>query len=78
MIGGYITWISPQTITTTCKIDQTWFPFDVQACKIKLGTEKMDLTPQGVGVRSMKKIKTGREIKSVEAPKSETVHGPQA
>ena len=33
--SGSITWIPPYLITTTCKVDNTWFPFDEQNCKIK-------------------------------------------
>jgi len=35
---GTITWIAPNILTTTCKIDPTWFPFDEQNCEIKFGS----------------------------------------
>lgn len=35
---GSINWIPPYLLTTTCKIDHTWFPFDKQNCRIKLGS----------------------------------------
>ena len=35
---GSITWIPPYLVTTTCKIDHTWFPFDEQNCRIKFGS----------------------------------------
>jgi len=33
--SGSITWIPPFLLTTTCKVDNTGFPFDEQNCKIK-------------------------------------------
>ena len=34
--GGDITWIPPYQITTACKFDMHWFPFDEQTCVIKV------------------------------------------
>lgn len=36
--SGSITWIPPRILTTTCKTDLTFFPFDEQECKIKMGS----------------------------------------
>jgi len=35
---GRITWIPPYLVTTTCKIDHTYFPFDQQNCRLKFGS----------------------------------------
>ena len=35
---GNIVWIPPYILTTTCKLDLTWFPFDQQKCTIKFGS----------------------------------------
>ena len=35
---GSITWIPPYLVTTTCKIDHTFFPFDQQKCTLKFGS----------------------------------------
>ena len=36
--SGSIFWIPPYILTTTCKLDHTWFPFDEQTCDIKFGS----------------------------------------
>lgn len=36
--GGLITWIPSYEVTTSCKIDPTWYPFDEQICSIKFGS----------------------------------------
>jgi len=36
--SGSVTWIPPYKLTSTCKIDNTWFPYDMQECDIKLGS----------------------------------------
>jgi len=36
--SGSIFWIPPYILTTTCKLDHTWFPFDEQSCDIKFGS----------------------------------------
>ena len=33
--GGDITWIPPYQLTTACKFDMHWFPFDEQSKQIK-------------------------------------------
>jgi len=35
---GEIFWIPPYMLTTSCKLDFTWFPFDEQKCDIKFGS----------------------------------------
>merc|ERR1712142_1258547 len=35
---GKVTWVSPYKITSSCKIDTTWFPFDEQICTLKFGS----------------------------------------
>jgi len=35
---GDMTWIPPYELTTTCKFDMHWFPFDEQYCQIKIGS----------------------------------------
>ena len=36
--SGSITYIPPYRMTSTCKIDTTWFPFDDQDCDLKFGS----------------------------------------
>merc|ERR1712123_287411 len=36
--SGSITYIPPYRMTSTCKIDTTWFPFDDQFCDLKFGS----------------------------------------
>jgi len=36
--SGDILWVPPYILTTTCKLDLTWFPFDEQECAIKFGS----------------------------------------
>ena len=36
--GGKIVWVPPYHITAACSLDPTWFPFDDQECKFKLGS----------------------------------------
>jgi len=36
--SGDILWVPPYILTTTCKMDLTWFPFDEQSCSIKFGS----------------------------------------
>ena len=35
---GTMTWIPSFKLTSTCKIDTTWFPFDDQDCELKFGS----------------------------------------
>jgi len=35
---GSVLWVPPYMLTTTCKMDMTWFPFDDQHCDIKFGS----------------------------------------
>ena len=35
---GSIVWIPCYMITSTCKMDTTWFPFDDQKCDLKFGS----------------------------------------
>ena len=35
---GDVLYIPPGIFRSTCKIDLTWFPFDQQNCKMKLGS----------------------------------------
>ena len=36
--SGDILWVPPYILTTTCKLDLTWFPFDEQKCRVKFGS----------------------------------------
>ena len=36
--SGKILWVPPYILTTTCKLDYHWFPFDQQTCPIKFGS----------------------------------------
>jgi len=36
--SGSVSWISPYKITSSCKVDTTWFPFDEQTCTLKFGS----------------------------------------
>ncbi|XP_032221046.1 acetylcholine receptor subunit alpha-like [Nematostella vectensis] len=43
---GQTSWFCPASFTSTCKIDVTYFPFDVQTCAMKFGSwtfEEIDL-----------------------------------
>ena len=45
--GGVI-WVPPYTLTASCTLDTTWFPFDEQECTLKFGSwtnngQRMDL-----------------------------------
>ena len=35
---GFVTWIPAYKMTSMCKIDTTWFPFDEQQCELKFGS----------------------------------------
>jgi len=35
---GEILWVPPYILTTTCKLDFHWFPYDQQTCPIKFGS----------------------------------------
>lgn len=35
---GNIIWIPPYQLTTSCKFDMHWYPFDEQKCSIKMGS----------------------------------------
>ena len=36
--SGSVVWVPPYKITSTCKLDTTWFPFDEQSCDLKMGS----------------------------------------
>merc|ERR1712131_60541 len=36
--NGDVTWVPPYQLTTACKFDMHWFPFDEQTCVIKMGS----------------------------------------
>jgi len=36
--SGHVTWIPPYKLTSTCKMDFTFFPFDEQNCDLKFGS----------------------------------------
>ena len=40
--SGEVLWIPPARLTSMCKLDMTYFPFDVQECKIKIGSWTYD------------------------------------
>ncbi|XP_013406821.1 neuronal acetylcholine receptor subunit alpha-7 isoform X1 [Lingula anatina] len=40
--SGYMNWIPPGMFGSSCHIDITWFPFDMQFCKLKFGTWSYD------------------------------------
>ena len=47
---GMISWVPPALFTSTCSIDITWFPFDLQACTLKFSSwtyefKRVDLEP---------------------------------
>ncbi|KAL4225527.1 hypothetical protein ACF0H5_016215 [Mactra antiquata] len=49
--NGVIQWAPGDVMTTTCKIDITWFPFDTQICEvifIPWGTESSEMTINAV------------------------------
>ena len=35
---GDVLWVPPYRITSSCKMDSTWFPFDEQVCDLKFGS----------------------------------------
>ena len=37
-------WYSPASFTSTCKIDVTFFPFDIQTCSLKFGSWTYEVT----------------------------------
>ncbi|KAK3726643.1 hypothetical protein QZH41_012274 [Actinostola sp. cb2023] len=51
-------WYSPASFTSTCKIDVTFFPFDIQTCSLKFGSwtyeiNDLDMTPENASMTSM-------------------------
>ena len=79
---GDISWIPPYLLTTTCKIDHTWFPFDQQNCRIKFASwssnaDKIDLQEKE------RELDTGTnvmnldwDLESTDGQKSEISKGP--
>lgn len=50
--NGDIMWMAPKILTSSCKFDVTYFPFDKQTCKMKFGSWtydglRLDLIPEG-------------------------------
>jgi len=39
---GEVTWIPPAIFRSTCRINIRYFPFDIQACKMKFGSWTYD------------------------------------
>ena len=37
---GKVFWPVPTKLQSTCKVDVTFFPFDVQTCRLKFGKKK--------------------------------------
>merc|ERR1712130_125804 len=81
---GSINWIPPYLLTTTCKTDHTWFPFDQQKCRIKFGSwscssDKIDLQEKdGELDLSGYVMNPGWHLESAEGEKSEISYGPGA
>ncbi len=40
--NGYVLWVVPAMIKSSCKIDVTYFPFDMQRCPLKFGSWTYD------------------------------------
>ena len=40
--NGYVLWVIPAMIKSSCKIDVTFFPFDEQKCPLKFGSWTYD------------------------------------
>ena len=40
--NGYVLWVVPAMIKSSCKIDVTYFPFDEQKCPLKFGSWTYD------------------------------------
>ena len=40
--NGYVLWVIPAMIKSSCKIDITYFPFDLQKCPLKFGSWTYD------------------------------------
>ena len=40
--NGYVLWVVPAMIKSSCKIDVTYFPFDQQKCPLKFGSWTYD------------------------------------
>jgi len=50
--NGKIKWMAPKIVTSSCKFDVTYFPFDKQVCRMKFGSWtydgfRLDLVPEG-------------------------------
>lgn len=39
---GYVLWVVPAMIKSSCKIDISFFPFDMQKCELKFGSWTYD------------------------------------
>lgn len=49
---GNVKWMAPKIVTSSCKFDVTYFPFDKQICRMKFGSWtydgfRLDLVPEG-------------------------------
>ena len=38
--NGYVLWVIPAMLKSSCKIDVTYFPFDQQSCPLKFGKDE--------------------------------------
>ena len=83
-IRGIITWIPPYLVTTTCKVDHTWFPFDQQKCRIKFGSwsctaDMVDLREKEDSLDTATYVlNLDWHLESADGRKSEISYGPGA
>ena len=82
--SGEITWIPPYLVTTTCKVDHTWFPFDQQKCRIKFGSwsctaDMVDLREKEDSLDTATYVlNLDWHLESADGRKSEISYGPGA
>ena len=57
---GSVSWVPPYRLTSTCKFDTVWFPFDEQTCLVKFGS----WTYNGFTINLSTKDDSGADISS--------------
>lgn len=80
MSNGIIFWSPPARLRSSCKVDITYFPFDIQTCHLKFGSwtynmAQVDLVSQSEEANLQNYVTNGEWLlKSIKVVRMETVY----